>query len=67
MAQRLSDDQRKQLAEKIMDWGNLVFVGLTITQAFESVPYALGRVIVGLVVIAGAYGFALMLTKGGDD
>ena len=63
---RLTDGERRVFAEKIMDWGNLVFVGLAITQVFSGVPLTLVRVIVGACALAGAYWFAIRLMKGGD-
>lgn len=63
---QLTDMERRKIAEKIMDWGNLVFVGLAITQVFSGVPLTLVRVLVGATALAGAYWFAIRLMKGGD-
>jgi hypothetical protein len=63
---QLSDIERRVIAEKIMDWGNLVFVGLAITQVFSGVPLTLVRVLVGALALAGAYWFAIRLMKGGE-
>jgi len=38
---RLTDAERGEVAEKIMDWGNLVVVGLAIIQVFSGVPLTL--------------------------
>jgi len=63
---QLTDTERGKIGEKIMDWGNLVFVGLAITQVFSGVPLTLVRVVVGACALAGAYWFAIRLMKGGD-
>lgn len=63
----LTKQQRQQYADKIMDWGNLVFVGLTITQAFDNLPYALARFVIGSGVFAGAYTIAYLLTRKGGE
>ncbi len=49
-----------------MDWGNLVFVGLAITQVFSGVPLTLVRIVVGALGLAGSYWFAIRLMRGGD-
>jgi hypothetical protein len=63
---KLSYAERGKIAEKLMDWGNLVFVGLAITQVFSGVPLTLVRVFVGALALAGAYWFAIRLMEGGD-
>ena len=50
-----------------MDWGNLVFVGLVITQAFSGIPLTFVRALVGSLCLAGAYWFAIRLMKGGGE
>ena len=67
MARPISEDQRERFAEKIMDWGNLVFVGTAITQVFEGFPLTVVRVFMGTAALIGAYWFAYWLTQGGDD
>jgi predicted permease len=69
MTRRLSKEQRGVVAEKIMDWGNLVFTGLVIAQfvpGTDSFQWLL--FLVGLLGIVVAYisGILLMKTKGGD-
>jgi hypothetical protein len=57
-------DDRGRLAEKLMEWGNLVFAGLVIAQAFSD-KFDFVLAFVGAVVFAGAYFFAYWLTRGG--
>lgn len=63
MAKPLTDDQRSKVAEKIMDWGNYVFTGLVISQALEGRPYAVARIIVGVVIMTVAYWAAVRLLE----
>ena len=59
--------QRELFAEKILDWGNLVFVGLVIAQF---VPQAHGLrydiLIAGMMLLGLAYLAAYLLTRRGD-
>jgi hypothetical protein len=71
MAKALTREQRGRVAEKIMEWGNLVFVGLVIAQL---VPVAPGSsfnpflVIVGVVRLASAYfAAAWLMREGGTE
>jgi hypothetical protein len=57
-------EDRGRLAEKLMEWGNLVFAGLVIAQAFSD-EFDFVLAFVGAVVFAGAYFFAYRLTRGG--
>ena len=69
MTRRLSKEQRGIVAEKIMDWGNLVFTGLVIAQFVPGVePFQWVFIFVGLLGIVIAYisGILLMKAKGGD-
>ena len=62
---KLTGSQRTRVAEKIMDFGNLVFIGLVIAQA---VPGPISKplyTLVGMVTITTAYLFALRIMKGG--
>ena len=64
MARQLTVGQRERVAEKIMDWGNLIFIGMVVAQV---VPGPLSEPVlipVGIVGIAGAYLFAIRLMKG---
>lgn len=66
MAKRLTSDQRGRIAEKIMEWGNLVFAGLVIAQLVPGIgAFRLSMVLVGLISMAGAYLMAIILMKGG--
>jgi hypothetical protein len=59
-------NNRDVFAEKTMDWGNLVFVGLVIGQLVPgSSPFRLALFILGVLGMAGAYAFAYILLKGG--
>lgn len=65
----LSSDQRQRLAEKIMDWGNLVFTGLAIAQFVPGVNFNLQTIILvifGYLSLIAAYSIALKVMKGGD-
>ncbi len=69
MISRLSNDQRSIIAEKFMEWGNLVFVGLVIGQL---VPFKAsvewGFIFAGVLGVILAYfmGVLLLLKKGGE-
>ena len=66
MAKRLTSDQRARIAEKIMEWGNLVFAGLVIAQLVPGIAACrLSMVVAGLISIAGACLIAIVLMKGG--
>lgn len=67
MAKRLTEDQRGRLAEKIMEWGNLAFVGLVIAQIIPPVGFSLRVTVVGILAIAGAYLIAISIMKGGGS
>jgi hypothetical protein len=66
MLSRLTTNQRDRVAEKVMEWGNLVFVGLVIAQLVPGTePFQPGMVVSGLGGIALAYRFATLIMKGG--
>ncbi len=65
MAKRLTGDQRGRIAEKIMEWGNLVFIGLVIAQFVPGVRINILIAVSGFVLIAMAYIFSILLMKGG--
>ena len=67
MAKQLTADQSGRVAEKIMEWGNLVFIGLVITQVIPGPFSNPAIVVVGVVNIASAYLFAIRLMKGGGE
>lgn len=63
---RLETDQRKLVAGKIMDWGNLVFVGLVISQLIPGTdPFSFTIANIGILVAVLAYVVAYALMKGG--
>ncbi|MBI3955779.1 hypothetical protein HY339_00830 [Candidatus Gottesmanbacteria bacterium] len=65
MAKRLTGDQRGRVAEKIMEWGNLVFIGLVITQFVPGVRVNALIAATGFALIVIAYVFAVRFMKGG--
>ena len=66
MAEPLTLDQRGRVAEKIMEWGNLVFVGLVIAQIVPGPGFSWPVAISGLIIFAGAYFVAHRLMRGGQ-
>ncbi len=69
MVKNLSKEQRGLVAEKMMDWGNLVFTGLVIAQFVPGAgSYHWQFIVAGLVgiIIAYAIGILLMEAKGGE-
>ena len=68
MLARFSPKQRGVFAEKTMDWGNLVFVGLVIGQLVPAAsPFRLALFILGILSMGGAYTLAYFLLKGGGQ
>jgi len=65
MAKQLTLDQRGRLAEKVMEWGNLVFAGLVIGQLISGAPFNLQIALGGIIGISGAYIVAILVMKGG--
>jgi hypothetical protein len=63
---KLSRDHRGRIAEKVMEWGNLVFAGLVVAQVFSDHRIRLGAAIAGIVVLVGAYYFAYQFMQKGD-
>jgi hypothetical protein len=69
MNRKLSDEQRGILAEKIMEWGNLVFTGLVVAQfAPGATSFQWLFIFAGSLVMVIAYvsGVLLMKMKGGE-
>ena len=62
MKNQLSADYRGRIAEKVMEWGNLVFIGLAIGQAFFN---ELNLLLTGLgvFIFTGAYAFSFHFMK----
>ena len=69
MAKKLSIAQRGAIAEKIMNWGNLVFTGLVIAQLVpgaDSLHWQFISAGILGIVIAYSIGILLIETKGGE-
>lgn len=62
---KLSKDDRGRIAEKIMELGNFIFLGLVVVQILPKESVDLKAMIVGTIVLAGAYYFSYKLMKGG--
>ncbi len=66
MLEGLDRKHREVVAEKTMDWGNLVFVGLVIGQLVPGTsPFRFVLFILGVLGMVGAYALAYILMKGG--
>lgn len=66
MLRKSVPDRRGRKAEKIMEWGNIVFAGLVVAQAFSDY-FDLMRAVVGFAALLGAYFVADQMMKGGDE
>jgi len=69
MGKRLSGEQLNILAEKLMEWGNLIFIGLVIAQFVPgTASFQWSFFISGCIGILMAYlfGIFLMKMKGGE-
>lgn len=65
---RLNQEQRGRFAEKLMDWGNLVFVGLVIGQIVPgTAQFRFSMFFLGIVCIVAAYLTSYYLTLGGES
>lgn len=62
---RFTVDQRGRIAEKIMELGNLVFIGLAISQIISGPPFRLMPAIAGVVCLLVAYKIADWIMRGG--
>lgn len=66
MVKRLTNDQRGRVAEKIMEWGNLVFAGLVIGQFISGKEINLLLFVLGTCGIVIAYCVSLLvMLRGG--
>jgi len=64
---RLKPNQLEKIAEKIMEWGNLVFVGMVVSQFVPGVDFSVEYAIIGYVALITAYFVATqMMGRGGD-
>ena len=65
MGRKIENRRAELLADKIMDWGNLVFVGFVIGQFVPgTAPIRWGMFLLGICSFAGAYIVANQLMKG---
>ncbi len=62
---RLSVKYRAQLSEKLMDWANLIFVGLIIGQLVPKVQINLIIILTGTIIFLGTYYIAYQIMEGG--
>ena len=70
MLSKLNREQREKLAEKIMEWGNLIFIGLFIAQlapVIPNSPFNPYLAAAGSICLTGAYAVALWLMRRGGD
>ena len=66
MARKLKKTQVGVVAEKVMDWGNLVFTGLVTGQLVPGAnPVRWFLFSLGILCMLGAYATAYYLMKGG--
>lgn len=65
MRKRLAVDQRGQIAEKVMELGNLAFGGLILGQALASRPFNFKLASIGVTGAIASYIAAIRLMKGG--
>ena len=64
MEGRLKKGQVEVVADKIMDWGNLVFTGLVIGQLVPGTsPFRWVLLVLGILGITGAYTTAYFMLK----
>lgn len=61
----LSREERGRVAEKLMELGNLIFIGLIITQLVPEIKLKLVQVAFGSLAIIASYIVAVWLMKGG--
>ena len=67
MTRGLSKNQRSIVAEKVMEWGNLVFIGLVIAQLVPEIsPFKVMFFLLGVTGIISAYIIAYFLLMGGE-
>jgi len=63
MVQKLTNDERARIAEKLMEWGNLVFVGLVVAQIIGERTIHLNAAIAGVFVFLGTYYLGVQIMK----
>lgn len=64
MAKQLTKEDRGRVAEKIMEWGNLVFIGLTLGQFISPPPLKVPLALAGILLMIVAYIAAIVIMKG---
>ena len=65
---KLNRTDRRQIAAKAMDWGNLVFIGLVIAQLIPGdQPINVPLILLGFFGMASAYYIAELTMKGGEE
>jgi hypothetical protein len=62
---KLTQDGRGRIAEKMMEVGNLTFLGLAVSQFVPGPSRGISLAVIGLMIWLGAYSFAFWLLKGG--
>jgi hypothetical protein len=66
MAKRLTGGQSGQVAEKLVDLGNIAAGALLFGQAISGFPFNFTSAVLGGLLLSLAYSWALVITKGGD-
>lgn len=66
MVRKLTSNQRQVVAEKFMEWGNLVFVALVVGQGLAPIGFIIPVAIVGVGLFAASYAIALRYMRGGE-
>lgn len=65
---RLTNEQKGRIAEKLMEWGNLVFVGLVIGQLVPGTgQLRLSLMIAGISIMIVAFIAAYLFMTGGES
>ena len=62
----LSLHQRDRIAEKVMELGNLIFIGLVIVQIVPGPFIKILSALLGCIIFVLTYGIAYQLMKGGE-
>jgi hypothetical protein len=66
MAKRLTGGQRGRVAEKLMELGNIAAGALLFGQAISGFPFNFTLAVLDNLLLGLAYGWALVIMKGGD-
>lgn len=65
MFRKWNYDQKVKVADKIMELGNLIFIGLVVSQVFSGQKFNPVIAVLGFFIIIIAYAVAIWLLKGG--